>query len=116
MDNGAYAPTSDRARLLSAHDGADCHPRNDDRLEAGIPSQQSDRYPLYPSSAGYPAAVSGQDAQRLAPEAQNFARPTYVVGMNTTAGVDYGAPFTQVPVQHFDQPQQHQFVYGQVDG
>ncbi len=103
---------SDRARLLSAQDGTDCHPRNEDRLEAGLSSQQSDRYPLYPAAAGYPSAVMGQDAQRFAgPEAQNFARPTYVVGMNTTAGVDYGAPFAQVPVQ---QQQQQQFVYGQV--
>ena len=113
MDGGYAPPTSDRSRLLSAQDGADCHPRDEDRLEAGLPSQQSDRYPLYPAAAGYgPAAVSGQD-QRFA-QAQNFVRPTYVVGMNTTAGVDYGGQFAQVPVQHFNQQQEQPFVYGQV--
>jgi hypothetical protein len=113
--DGAFAPTSDRSRLLDAQDRADYHQPSEDRLEAGLPSQQNVQYPLYPSaaSASGPAAISGQDAQRFVrPEAP----PTYVVGMNTGSGADYGAPYAQVPIQHFGHTQQQQqpFVYGQV--
>ncbi len=108
--------TSDRYRLLNAPDGADYHQPNEDRLEAGLSSQQS-RYSIYSSGGGYgPLAISGQDAQRFArPEAQNFDRPPYVVGMNTAAGSGYGQPFAQVPAQHFDQQQEQTFVYGKVN-
>ena len=114
--DGAFAPTSDRSRLLNAQDGVDCHLSNEDRLEAGMPSQlQNAQYPLYPSAAsaaGYaPPPTSGQEAQRFTrSETQNFDRPTYVVGMNPTAGVDYGVPFAQVPVHHTQS-----YVFGQVD-
>jgi hypothetical protein len=111
--DGAFAPTSDRSRLLTAQDGVDYHQYNEDRLEAGMPSQQNAQYPLYPSAAsaaGYaPPPISGQEAERFArSETQNFVRPTYVVGMNPSAGFDHGVPFAQVP----DHTQQ--FVFGQV--